>query len=238
MDLIEIGLHTGGYLPSVLRGASENGSPRTAEDNRLQRYELQSFLTPPCLLFREQQAKLTYPEINDVFAVLFPHTYDDTDIYSALLNYTRHIPRDFVQLMNYIKLHCDSNKVTKSAISKGIKEYSTEYFLPEISNELSGYLPGSAIQPVFNIISSLRSQSFTYEQFESKCKDVVALKEIDPTEILKVLYDCSAIGHSHYYIEYGGSRILYKYRNRSSSFVHTDKILLHRGLWKSMNVSY
>lgn len=185
-----------------------------------------------------KRAKLTYPEINDVFAVLFPHTYDDTDIYSALLNYTRHIPRDFVQLMNYIKLHCDSNKVTKSAISKGIKEYSTEYFLPEISNELSGYLPGSAIQPVFNIISSLRSQSFTYEQFESKCKDVVALKEIDPTEILKVLYDCSAIGHSHYYIEYGGSRILYKYRNRSSSFVHTDKILLHRGLWKSMNVSY
>lgn len=184
-----------------------------------------------------KRARLTYPDISDVFEVFFPKSFDDTDIYSAMLNYTRHIPRDFIQLMNYIKAHCDAEKVSHSAIVKGIKDYSTEYFYPEIANELSGYLPSASIQPVFNVISSLRKQSFSYDQFKDKCKIVPELKELDPAQILKILYDCSAIGHVHYY-EDGSTRVLYKYRNRSTSFEQTDKILLHRGLWKSMNVSY
>lgn len=112
-----------------------------------------------------KRAKLTYPVINDVFKEFFPQKYNNINIYSALLDYTRHTPRDFIQLINYIQLNCDSENVTKTAITKGIKNYSTDYFLPEISNELSGYLPSVAIQPVFNVISSIRSQSFTYEQF-------------------------------------------------------------------------
>lgn len=185
-----------------------------------------------------KRARLAYPEIQDVFSSFFPSGLDGTDIYSALLNYTRHIPRDFIQLMNYIKKHCDSEKVSHSAIVKGIKDYSTEYFITEISNELSGYLPSATIQPVFNVISSLRLQSFTFEQFQKKAQENIILKDLNPSEILKVLYDCSAIGHIHYYNENNKTMVLYKYRNRATSFEKTDKILLHRGLWKSMNVSY
>lgn len=185
-----------------------------------------------------KRARLTYPEIKDVFSTFFPKRFDDTDIYSALLNYTRHIPRDFIQLMNYIKKHCNSNKVSHSAIRKGIKDYSTEYFITEISNELSGYLPSAAIPSVFNVISSLRLQSFTFEQFQRKALEYPSLKALNPSEILKLLYDCSAIGHIHKYNENNKTMILYKYRNRATSFEKTDKILLHRGLWKSMNVSY
>jgi len=119
-----------------------------------------------------KRAKLTYPVINDVFKEFFPQKYNNINIYSALLDYTRHTPRDFIQLINYIQQNCDSENVTKTAITKGIKNYSTDYFLPEISNELSGYLPSVAIQPVFNVISSIRSQSFTYEQFIKIYNDV------------------------------------------------------------------
>lgn len=184
-----------------------------------------------------KRARLTYPDIVNVFEEFFPPNYDGTDIYSALLNYTRHIPRDFVQLINYIKDNSSSSKVTNEAIIKGVRRYSTEYFLPEISNELSGYIPSSAIQSVFNAISSIRSQSFTCEQFISKFNEAVSGSDIDPMEVLKVLYDCSAIGHTHYYKEFNGTRVLFKYRNRSTSFEKSDRILLHRGLWKAMNVS-
>ena len=136
-----------------------------------------------------KRAKLTYPVINDVFKEFFPQKYNNINIYSALLDYTRHTPRDFIQLINYIQQNCDSENVTKTAITKGIKNYSTDYFLPEISNELSGYLPSVAIQPVFNVISSIRSQSFTYEQFIKIYNDVYALKDIDPLYVLNILYD-------------------------------------------------
>ena len=185
-----------------------------------------------------KRAKLTYPVINDVFKEFFPQKYNNINIYSALLDYTRHTPRDFIQLINYIQQNCDSENVTKTAITKGIKNYSTDYFLPEISNELSGYLPSVAIQPVFNVISSIRSQSFTYEQFIKIYNDVYALKDIDPLYVLNILYDCSAIGHTHYYKENNTTRVLFKYRNRSTAFEKSDTILLHRGLWKAMNVDY
>ena len=65
-----------------------------------------------------KRARLTYPDLQDVFSQFFPKKYDDTDIYSALLNYTRHTPRDFVQLMNSIKNHCNDKIVSPNAISK------------------------------------------------------------------------------------------------------------------------
>jgi hypothetical protein len=34
------------------------------------------------------------------------------------------------------------------------------------------------------------------------------------------------------------SRVSFKYRNRSSSFNPTDRIMLHKGLWKALNVNY
>lgn len=185
-----------------------------------------------------KRAKLTYPHITDVFKDFFPNNYEGVDICSALLDYTRHIPRDFVQLMNYIQKNCNSEKVTVEAIKKGVKMYSTEYFLPEISNELSGYIPTNAIQPTFNLISSMRSQYFMYDQFIEKYEEFIRIKDFEPIEILKVLYDCSAIGHIHFYKEFNGTRVLFKYRNRSTSFEKNDKIKLHRGLWKAMNVSY
>ncbi len=184
-----------------------------------------------------KRAKLTYPVITNVFEEFFPNKYDETDIYSSLLNYTRHIPRDFVQLINYIKENCNTDKVTIDAINKGVKRYSIEYFKPEIANELAGYLPNKAIPQVFDVLSSIRSQNFTYEQFAEKFNSIVLEIDVDPQDVLKLLYDCSAIGHIHYYKEFGDTRVLYKYRNRYTSFEKSDRILLHRGLWKAMNVS-
>jgi len=184
-----------------------------------------------------KRARLTYPNIQDVFSQFFPEKYDGKDIYSALLDHTRHTPRDVVQLMNFIKNHCDEKTVSINAISKAVKEYSMEYFKQEISNELAGYFSGPAIEAVFNALSSIRRQKFTFQQFVEKCNLYPALVSVDAFEIMRVLYDCSAVGHIHFYKENGSTRVLFKYRNRVSAFNPDDKILLHRGLWKALNVS-
>ncbi|MGN1276060.1 MAG: P-loop ATPase, Sll1717 family [Floccifex sp.] len=184
------------------------------------------------------RARLTYPMIKDIFEEFFPKSFDKTDIRSALLDYTRHTPRDFVQLMNYIKRNCDDAAVSTIAINKAVKEYSTEYFKQEISNELAGYFSGQAIASIFNVLSSIsQQQRFGYKTFITTCKLYSDLGDIKPFEIMRVLYDCSAIGHTHFYKENGSTRVLFKYRNRASAFNPMDKILLHKGLWKALNVS-
>lgn len=184
------------------------------------------------------RARLTYPEIEDVFKQYFPSEYENKPIYSALLDYTRHIPRDFVQLINCIQKYSGPNGVEVPAIMKGVKDYSNEYFKNEISNELVGYLPSLYIPEVFSVLSSMRNTEFSYTKFLSKCKKNYRLKAYgDVDEILRVLYDCSAIGQVYPY-DMSRNRVTFKYRNQTSSFNPEDKIRLHKGLWKALNVNF
>ena len=186
------------------------------------------------------RAKLVYPEINDVFKTFFPPKYDRKKTYSVLLDFTRHIPRDFIQLINHIQAQCHDNtdKVTSLDIEKGIKEYSTEYFIQEISDELAGYIPEPVIEGVFNALSSMRKRDFWYDEFQEKCRFNYKLKDFDLDEVMKVLYECSAIGHIYSYDGGTTNRVTFKYRNRSSAFNPEDRIMLHKGLWKALNVNY
>lgn len=186
------------------------------------------------------RAKLVYPELQDVFQTFFPKKYDERDTYSALLDFTRHTPRDFIQLINHIQEQCHENTTMVSSfdIEKGIKEYSTEYFKQEIHDEMAGYIPGPVIEGVFNALSSLRSRDFWYRDFQEKCRYNKKIKDFDLDEIMRVLYECSAIGHTYSYDGGNTYRVTFKYRNRSSAFNPGDRILLHKGLWKALNVNY
>lgn len=186
------------------------------------------------------RARLVYPDLGDVFQTFFPRTYDRKGIYTSLLDFTRHTPRDFIQLVNYIQDQCEekASKVTSVEIERGIKYYSAEYFKQEISDEMAGYLPGTAIEGVFNSLSSFRRREFSYVDFKEACRYNAKLKGIDADDILKILYECSAIGHVYSYNGGRTSRVTFKYRNRFSSFVPQDRILLHKGLWKALNVNF
>lgn len=186
------------------------------------------------------RAQLVYPQLQDVLQNFFPETYNHTKTCTALLDFTRHTPRDFIQLMNHIQNQCGDNtsKVSTQEIEKGIKDYSTEYFKQEIADEMAGYLPGCAIEGVFNSLSSIRRRVFRYNEFAEKCRYNTKLKGIDIDEIMRVLYECSAIGHIYSYDGGKSSIVTFKYRNRSSSFNPDDRIMLHKGLWKALNVNY
>ena len=186
------------------------------------------------------RAQLVYPGLRDVFKAFFPELYDQKKTYSALLDFTRHTPRDFIQLINHIQNQChdSTERVSDIDIEKGIKDYSTEYFKQEISDEMAGYLPGPAIEGVFNCLAALHSRDFWYRDFKEKCRYNSKLNGINVDEIMKVLYECSAIGHTYSYNGGQTYRFTFKYRNRSSSFNPEDRIILHKGLWKALNVNF
>ncbi|MBR6363080.1 MAG: hypothetical protein IKR88_07365 [Bacteroidales bacterium] len=191
------------------------------------------------------RARLVYPEIKDVFKTFFPKKYGDSSIYNALLDFTRHTPRDFVQLINHIQSQCgaDTAHLSLEVIEKGIKDYSTEYFKQEIADEMSGYLPGPVVERVFSALSSIRNRDFDFDEFKEKFRyaphrDDECGNDVEVNDIMRILYECSAIGHRYYYDNGRTTRYTFKYRNRSSSFNPDDRIFLHKGLWKALNVNF
>lgn len=185
-----------------------------------------------------KRGHLVYPELSDVIGEFFPARYLGNDIYSSLLEMTRHTPRDFLQLLISIQEHCTNGSVDKKAIEEGIKAYSSDYFLPEIKDEMAGYVQYDAIDRIVNILSSFREREFSYAEFVEKFTALDFSESIKADNILNVLYDCSAIGHAYPYKNGKETRVTFKYRNRNSSFNKNNRIILHKGLWKALNVNF
>ena len=187
-----------------------------------------------------RRTTLTYPEIQDVFQTFFPATYGGKKVKSVLLDMTRHTPRDFLQLLCSIQSQCGTCMVTEADIQKGINEYSMQYFLPEIKDEMVGYVPYKLIDPILTLLSSFHSREFSYKQVENEFAKSKVLRQsgISLLDILTMLYECSAIGNTYSYNGGRETRLTFKYRNRTSSFNSSNNIVLHKGLWKALNVNF
>lgn len=187
------------------------------------------------------RTKMRFPRVNDMFDTFFPKRYKNKIIATALLEYTRHTPRDFLQLLNCIQSQCRQDHVDYIAISNGLKLYSTEYFLPEIKDEMSGYIPADNIDEIINVFSVMRCREFEYKEFEALYRENPILSDLPIDNVLKLLFDCSAIGQKYPYKDGSNgnkTRITFKYRNRNSSIKKTDKFILHKGLWKALNINF
>ena len=184
------------------------------------------------------RTRLVYPDIQDMFETFFPSSYKSGDIRTAMLDYTRHTPRDFLQLLVSIQSNCSGAKVTIDDIDKGIADYSIEYFLPEIKDEMAGYIPFNLIDSIVSILSSFRSREFSFMDFDKAVQQSPIMTGRSSVDILRILYDCSAIGHAYPYGDGSQTRITFKYRNRNSAFTPKDRIILHKGLWKGLNVNF
>lgn len=186
-----------------------------------------------------RRTNIVFSDVDDMFSTFFPPKYNNKDVRSSLLDMTRHTPRDFLQLLKKIQNNCQQEKVSIKNIDSGIKEYSCYYFLSEINDELVGYIPSKYIECLFQFLSSYHKRELDYVDLKrdfSEYEISQCGKDLD--EILKTLYECSAIGNEYKYSNNGGMRITFKYRNRTSTFNPKHKIILHKGLWKALNLNY
>ncbi|MTC61002.1 hypothetical protein GKR50_13380 [Providencia rustigianii] len=153
---------------------------------------------------------------------------------SYLIEYTRHTPRDFFQLLKSIQSHYnqvnESVKITDDEIFKGIREYSNGYFLPEIRDEISGYIENDIFESFLIAIAKIKQREFKFQNllthFQSEGNDINNLDML-----LQVLFKCSAIGQ-----KFDGDKYEYVYRNKYAKFDKSKTICLHRGLWKALNL--
>ncbi|MEI2986101.1 MAG: hypothetical protein V8T61_03495 [Alistipes inops] len=155
------------------------------------------------------RAKLECPSLNNLFEELLPPKYEDQPTIQTLLEYTRHTPRDFLQLLKKIQEYCDEPTVSIQAIEKGIKKYSMNYFLPEIRDELVGYLENDQIEAFVHLLSSYRQREFLLRDIRAYAEQNPLQAQLDLDNIFYILFECSAIGHLS-----GPNNLFYiKYRN-------------------------
>ncbi len=171
----------------------------------------------------------------DVFKDFLPSKVHGTPTIQYLLDMTRHTPRDFFQLLSCLQKFHKKGKMKETEVQSGLRDYSLKYFQPEVHDELSGYAEVDDIASFFSSVSAIGKRDFSFPELTSAWNSEVGEgRENELALMCKAMFDCSAIGNissSGRYTHYS-----FKYRNRLSSFSQSKGVMLHRGLWKAMNI--
>lgn len=168
----------------------------------------------------------------DIFKKYFPNKIESKHPADYLIENTRYTPRDFIQLLTYIKNNSKSSNVSFSEIRSGIKEYSQKYFWPEVEDELDGYISKEDVGNFKKILIELNQRYFMLTDL-LEIAEQHNLVEINFEKIMEVLYDCGAI--SNVFVSNGHR----KYQSRlkdDNDFNSGMQIALHRGMFKALNM--
>jgi hypothetical protein len=176
----------------------------------------------------------------DIFATFFPPRLrtahpDGQDLRSFFLDLTRHTPRDMIMLMRKMQSFANLGIMSREEILKAATAYSKDYFLPEIKNELSGYVPDEHIQVMVDLLGSLRKREFWAKDVEEQAKRNGVTSDLDIRACLRHMFECSALGNVETWPT-GVTYFTFRYRNRHSAFSVDKKVLLHFGIWKALNL--
>ncbi len=157
-----------------------------------------------------------------------------------LLEYTRHTPRDFLQLLDYIAAACRSSdvigKVPGDVIEAGVHNYCQEYFVGEVRNELFGLLSEEEIDLTKRLLRGLRRNRFFLHELETKVRNSSQYKDLPVERIIDQLFNAGLIGN----LIKGGDRAQpytrFKYRNPFQELDRDMNLVLHNAVINAFNI--
>lgn len=183
------------------------------------------------------RAKTSLKREVDVFAEYFPHTVNDReDTIKTLIDLTRHRPRDIIHLLKYIQDSTRGAKPQPREILNGIRRYSEGYLIPEIRDELFGFLTEKEIESAIDLLMTLQRKKFTLKEAEDKARSDPRFQGVELRRILDALFECSAIGNVSDLGMARDVRFAFKYRNRYAKFDPNADIIVHYGLHRGLNL--
>ena len=157
------------------------------------------------------------------------------DIFTYMSNSTHLRPRDYIrylQVCAHEALKNGNNKISATTVKRVDKAFSN-YMRNELEDEIHGILPD--IQEVFAILSEIRKWVFSIDEFRTQYNKAVkngSIKMKDPDLALKILFHFSVIGNQ----PKQKNMSFFRYSNKEARLNFNEKIVVHRGLFKSLQI--
>lgn len=171
----------------------------------------------------------------DVFNEYLPPRVDNRMIRGFLLDHLRRPPRDLLQFLKRIQAQAGTaERLNPAQVKSGVRDYSSNYFIAELRNELAGYLSEGDVDKAITLLTSFTSPRLAPQDMRERAAEI-GYADLDVDGLVSALFNCSAIGTLE---ETQGKAPLYtfKYRNRTASMVPGSVIWVHPGAWKGLNI--
>ena len=187
----------------------------------------------------EMRFGLKLGEYTDVWYKIFPKELSGKDSWEALLEHTLYKPRDVLQfLCTCQEIYPNNEELSYSEMKNAIKKYSSDYFIEEMKNELSGYVEDSLINIMPSIFQRLGSMSFSFEKLMQVINEQASVKkysEQDVKYLVLTLFEAGYIGQLISGLQ-GRQSVVFKYRNPAAMIDYSQKLIIHRGIQKGLGI--
>lgn len=170
----------------------------------------------------------------DLFAENFQEKYaGNKDALEYLLDNTRYTPRDFLRLLTEIQnFKNELSPVSTSDIDRAVRKYSSDYFWPEIEDELDGYFERKDIAKLKQALIHFQKREFKFQNFVSFCEsEKYDLPNLH--KMFEVMYDCGAISNK---IDTNGNVKYFSKMRDENDFNERQTISVHRGALKALGL--
>ncbi|MBA1324543.1 hypothetical protein G7018_22915 [Pseudomonas plecoglossicida] len=143
-------------------------------------------------------------------------------------------PRDYIKYIQACAeeaITTKSGNITPSIVTKIDKAFSN-YLRSEIEDEISGIVP--KVKNILNVFSIVRKQTLAISEFDTAYTHEFGDDPDMPTSdfILRVLFNFSVIGNQPSQI----NQHVFRYLTPEANLNRKEPIVLHRGLFKSLQI--
>jgi ABC-type oligopeptide transport system ATPase subunit len=155
-------------------------------------------------------------------------------IFEYISRNTQLRPRDYIKyLQTCASETSDTANTVSTDVVKRVSKTFSNHLKKEIIDEIHGIVPD--IRAVLNIISQIRKQTFTIEDFTREYNSQVALgliKDKDVAFVLNVLFNFSVIGNQ----PSQKNVTVFRYENKDAQLNFREKLVVHRGLYNALQI--
>lgn len=191
------------------------------------------------LLERFNMQNKEFEDFKTAWVKYFPSTIDDKDSFPYMLENTLYKPRDFLMFFVLAKKYIGSNdrRLTEYDFKQLLSDYSVEYFMTHMQDELTGFLPDASIYELNAVISKIGSRRFTFEAFEDEMKKHNAFDGVAAETVLGLLFERGYIGQYRKRPDHPKEEFLFQVHiNPKETYEKEDDCMIHRGLIRAFGI--
>lgn len=158
---------------------------------------------------------------------------DSRESTAFILDNTRYLPRDLISFFRELQKLSAAPPFDRKTVLTALSNYS-EWFQQELSDALVGFVNEEVRSEIPAILSEL-GRKFSFDQLSVKLKEHGLEGKQSAEELGKDLFNTSWIGNVWKTSE-GTDRFSFKHRKRNAAFNRNREIVVHKGLWKALNL--
>lgn len=186
-------------------------------------------------------------DIQKHWYTLFPRRIKTQNSWNHILEFTLNKPRDILQFLR----QCQETFPNKTSLSYSdvdliLRDYSTEYFLEEMKNELSGFICDEAISNIHLILTKLGKTDFTFDTFKDVTSSILPSKNDEFFKtFIAILFENGYVGQVVVTKTYDKTlrknvmrrNAIFKHKMPTSTLDLNNRLVIHKGLYKALNFS-